>query len=182
MDGQPLSPGQVLIENGKIISVGDKIDVSGSSPKTVELGAGSVLMPGLVDAYSQTGLGDDGSDEITEEVTPGFRTINSVDWDKPALKRQLLAGTTTMCVCPGRQNVFGGIAAIIKTADFGMPLISDNGPLIANLCSDPASGNRSRSRPDTIYVRQPTNRMGVVWILRKTFDKVKRGEASGRYR
>jgi hypothetical protein len=25
--------------------------------------------------------------------------------------------------------------------------------------------------PDSIYIRQPTNRMGVVWLLRKTFQK-----------
>ena len=32
----------------------------------------------------------------------------------------------------------------------------------------------SRQRPDSIYVRQPTNRMGVVWLLRSTFDKAVR--------
>ena len=33
------------------------------------------------------------------------------------------------------------------------------------------SFNRARSRPDSVFVRQPTNRMGVVWILRSSFHK-----------
>jgi hypothetical protein len=39
------------------------------------------------------------------------------------------------------------------------------------MASDPANGNSARSKPDSIYVRQPTNRMGVVWMLRSTFDR-----------
>ena len=106
MDGDPISPGQVLVVDGKIKSVGKKVRLGSAKPEKIQLGEGSVLMPGLVDPYSQTGLGLDGSDEQTDEVTPSFKTIYSVDWDKKGLKRQLHAGTTTMCVCPGRQNVF----------------------------------------------------------------------------
>ena len=174
MDGKPLSPGQILVVDGIIKKVGKTVDPGSSSAKEIKLGKGSVVMPGLIDPYSQTGLGEDGSDEQTEEITPDFKAIHSVDWDKSALKRQLENGTTTMCVCPGRQNVIGGIAAIIKTADVGIPILSDDGPLVTSMCSDPTSSNRSRSRPDTIFVRQPTNRMGVVWMLRSTFDKVNR--------
>src|SRR5437764_1099907 len=37
----------------------------------------------------------------------------------------------------------------------------------------PGNGNNSRNRPDSIYNRQPTNRMGVVWILRQEFGRAK---------
>ncbi len=180
MDGEPLSPGQVYVVDGKIKAVGSQVDVGDAQPETVQLGAGSVLMPGLVDAYSQSGLGDDGTDEITDEVTVDFQTLRSVDWDGTSLRRQLQQGTTTICLCPGRQNVFAGVAAIVKTHagdDEQLSVVLGDGPLVANLCSDPASGNQARSRPDSIFVRQPTNRMGVVWIMRNTFDKVKRGSA-----
>ncbi len=174
MDGKSFSPGQVLIADGKISAVGEEISLTGAAPTRIKLEKGSVLMPGLVDAYSQTALGDDGTDEISKEVTPNFSVVHSIDWDKPALQRQLENGTTTMCVCPGRENVISGVAAIIKTVDFGNAILNDDGPLLTTMCSDPASGNRSRTRPDSIYVRQPTNRMGVVWILRNTFDKSQR--------
>ena len=175
MTGEPISPGQVVVVDGKIKSVSKaRKSKKNESAKVIELGQGSVLMPGLVDAYSQTGLGSAGTDEYTNEVTPGFKAIHSVDWDKPQLKRSLLNGTTTMCVCPGRENVFAGISAIIKTGNFEIPLISDNGPLVTSLCNDPCARNRARNRPDTPYTRQPTNRMGVVWILRTTFDQAQR--------
>src|SRR5262249_9778022 len=51
--------------------------------------------------------------------------------------------------------------------------------LVVTLASDPASGNGSRSRPDSIYNRQPTNRMGVVWILRQEFGRAKAASANG---
>lgn len=176
MAGDAISPGQVLVVDGKIKAVGESVLIAGTNPTVVKLGEDSVLMPGLVDAYSQTGLGADGTDEITDELTPRFRAASSIDLEKRELKRQRESGTTTMCVCPGRQNVVAGISAIVKTAETDKStLLTDNGPLVATMCSDPASRNFSRARPDSIYVRQPTNRMGVVWILRNTFDKAKRG-------
>lgn len=178
MAGDPLSPGQVLVVDGKIKAVGETIDLAGAAVETVDLGEGSVLMPGLIDAYSQTGLATSGQNEVSDEVTPNFKAAHAVDWNSSALRRQRDAGTTTMCVCPGTQNVLSGIAALIKTGESGANIINEDGPLLASMCSDPARGNRARSRPDSIFVRQPTNRMGVVWIMRSTFDKANRSSES----
>ena len=174
MDGDPLSPGQVLVVDGKIKAVGESVDLAGLAVDSVDLGEGSVLMPGLVDAYSQTALARSGRNEISDEVTPGFKAVNAIDWNGSALRRQRESGTTTMCVCPGTQNVLSGIAALIKTGEQQARVLDPDGPLLASMCSDPARGNRARSRPDSIFVRQPTNRMGVVWIMRSTFDKATR--------
>ncbi len=184
MAGEPLSPGEVLVVDGKIKAVGENVDLAGLTAETVDLGENSVLMPGLVDAYSQTPLSSTGVDEITSEVTLDFRAIHSVDWDKNALKRQLNLGTTTVNACPGTQNVLGGTAAIVKTMNpmnGSESVLVDDGAMLAAMCNDPASRNFSRSRPDTIYVRQPTNRMGVVWILRNTFSKATRSADKNAY-
>ena len=181
MDGEPLSPGQVLIIDGKIKAVGESVDPGDANIQTVDLGENSVLMPGLVDAYTQTPLSGNGTDEITSEVTLGFKAIRSVDRDRNALKRQLHLGTTTANACPGTQNVLGGTAAIVKTMDQGDSVLVEDGAMVAAMCNDPASRNFSRSRPDTIYVRQPTNRMGVVWILRNTFNKATRSTEEDAY-
>lgn len=173
MAGAPLSPGQVLVSDGKIAAVGSTIpaDTVGDA-KRVELGAGSVLMPGFVDAYTQTGLESGKPDEQSKELTPRFQAIQAVDWKSDGIQKHLHDGTTTMCICPGTENVIAGISGIIKTA--GEHVINDNHALVASLCSDPANRNSSRQRPDSIYVRQPTNRMGVVWILRNTLSKESR--------
>ena len=174
MDGEPLSPGQVLVVDGKISAVGETIDLGDLDPQVVDLGDESVLMPGLVDAYSQSALDASGRNEMSDEVTPDFLVSNAVDWDQAALRRQREQGTTTMCVCPGTQNVFSGISAIIKTREHDAAMLNGDGPLLATMCSDPSRGNQARARPDSVFVRQPTNRMGVVWILRSTFDKSQR--------
>lgn len=181
MDGEPLSPGQVLVVDGKIKAVGESVDLGGAEAETIDLGENSVLMPGLVDAHSQTPLSSAGSDEITSEVTLDFQAIHSIDWDKNALRRQLHSGTTTVNASPGTQNVMGGTAAIVKTMDHGDAVLNEDGAMVAAMCNDPAARNFSRSRPDTIYVRQPTNRMGVVWILRNTFNKAKRSSDKNEY-
>ena len=181
MDGDPLSPGQVLVVDGKIKAVSESVDLGGIEADSVDLGENSVLMPGLVDAYSQTPLSSTGQDEITSEVTLDFQAIHSIDWDKNSLRRQLQAGTTTVNASPGTQNVLGGTAAVVKTMDHGEAVLVEDGAMVAAMCSDPASRNFSRSRPDTIYVRQPTNRMGVVWILRNTFNKAKRSSSQDDY-
>ena len=181
MDGDPLSPGSVLVVDGKIKTVAENVDLGGIEADTVDLGEGSVLMPGLVDAYSQTPLSSTGMDEVTSEVTLDFKAIHSIDWDKNSLRRQLHAGTTTVNASPGTQNVLGGTAAIVKTMDHGEAVLVEDGAMVAAMCSDPASRNFSRSRPDTIYVRQPTNRMGVVWILRNTLSKAQRSTDQNAY-
>lgn len=176
MNGETLSPGQVLIRDGKIAEVGET--VAGDGVPLIELGAESVLMPGLVNAYSQSGLGDAGSDEMTREVSVDFRAFESIDWMSPGMKRLRDGGTTTLGISPGRENVFSGTAAIVKSAPGPNAVLVEDGALVINLCNDPTSGNRSRTRPDSIYIRQPTNRMGVVWIMRNTFDKAKREKSA----
>jgi hypothetical protein len=52
-------------------------------------------------------------------------------------------------------------------------IIDSQTGLVMAVCSDPTGGNRSRSRPDSIYVRLPTNRMGVVWIIRNRLQNTK---------
>ena len=173
--GEPISPGQILVVDGKIKAVADSLE--SADAKVVDFGSESVIVPGFVNAYTQTGLAEDGSDEISKEITPDFSTIRAIDWDSLDMKRQLQNGTTTMCICPGTQNVIAGRACIVKTPGESPPIrrvVNESHALLLNLCSDPASRNRSRTRPDSIFVRQPTNRMGVVWLTRSNFDKASR--------
>ena len=170
MAGDPISPGQILIVDGEIEAIAKTI--AGSPEADVlDYGPDSVVLPGFIDAYSQVGLLSGSSDEITKEVTPTFLAAKAIDWSRKDLRRQLERGTTTMNLCPGTQNVIGGISAIIKTDPEAKSVLVKQGPLVGCMCSDPAARNFSRTRPDSIYVRQPTNRMGVVWILRNTFAK-----------
>ncbi len=165
VSGDVLEPGAVLVSDGKIKAVGK--DVAGGD-KTIEV---DVLMPGLVDAYSQAGLAQ--TAERTREVTPTLKTAGMVNFQNRAFKEAVSNGTTTLHIVPGSDNVFAGIPCAVKSA--GQRVFAEKTGMMLSACTDPSRGNFSRSRPESIYVRQPTNRMGVVWILRSTMHAARNG-------
>ncbi len=174
MDGAPLRPGIVTIDREGTI-----VGVNGADSASVDLDLGDdcVLMPGLIDAYSR--LGVSGGDEVTDEVSPAFRVIDALDPTDPAFRRTRAEGVTASAIFPGTDNVFAGRAALIKTAitspTDGPTVVSEDLGLVMTVASDPARRNSSRRRPDTLYNRMPTNRMGVHWILRSRLDLARRG-------
>jgi imidazolonepropionase-like amidohydrolase len=167
MTGPPLAPGEVLVSNGKIARVGAKLSAPAGA-RVIDLGSG-VLLPGLVDAYSNAGIAGS-SAEMTREITPDYRVLSAVDWRARAFREALSEGTTCLGLAPGTDGVFAGLSCAVKTAGTQRVLDKETG-LVITMASDPATGNSSRNRPDSIYVRQPTNRMGVVWMLRSTFAR-----------
>jgi imidazolonepropionase-like amidohydrolase len=171
LTGAPLAPGAVRIKDGKIVEVAGSIAVP-SGAKEIDLGNG-VLIPGLIDAYSSIAL-EGGAAESTREITPNFKVLDAVDWSSRDFRQARTDGTTTIALDPGTDNVVEGLSCVVKTA--GEPskrVVAADHSLVITLASDPASGNSSRGRPDSIYNRQPTNRMGVVWMLRSELGRAR---------
>ncbi len=169
--GEVLRPGCVLIKDGKIIEVGESLTAEGA--KVIEVKS---LIPGFVDAASRVGV-NRLDDERTDEITPDLASASIVDWRDNEFLEQLAVGTTCVHLTPGTSNVVAGLSSAVKT--FGATdkrVVANRTGLAISVCSDPASGNNSRSRPDSIYVRQPTNRMGVVWMLRNAFHATQNGK------
>jgi len=162
--GAPLAPGAVHVRDGKIVAVAGEITPPAGA-KVIDLGSG-VLIPGLVDAHATVGV-DGGSSESTKEITPEFRVLDAADWSAGAFRTARAEGTTTAGLVPGTDNVVAGLGCVVKTAgDPTKRVVSKDNALVITLASDPSNGNGSRNRPDSIYNRQPTNRMGVIWMLR----------------
>lgn len=171
MTGAPLAPGAVRVKDGKIVEVAANINPP-AGVKVIDLGNG-VLLPGLVDSCDTFGI-EGGSAEATREVTPNIRVLDAVDWSARAFRAARAEGITTIALVPGTDNVIAGLSCIVKTS--GEPaqrIIRKEHALVITAASDPASGNGARNRPDSIYNRQPTNRMGVIWILRSEFGRAK---------
>ncbi|MEO1614421.1 MAG: amidohydrolase family protein [Planctomycetota bacterium] len=177
MNGKTLSPGMVLITDGKIAQVADAIAVS-PKPKVIKVHS---VMPGMVNAQSTAGLVGSGG-EASREVTPEFDTFGMIDFDSRDFREAVDGGETTVHIMPSTDNVIAGWTCVLKTAgsDPEARSVVQRKGVALSMCSDPAGRNRSRSRPDSIYVRQPTNRMGVVWIMRNQLQRAKypsQGEA-----
>ncbi len=174
VEGETLSPGQVLVKDGKIAAVGATVESVGVS-KAMEV---HTLMPGIVNASSQAGLRGGGA-EISREITPEFDTASTIDWRARDFAEALDEGVTTLQVLPETQSVFSGFACVLKSAgQQSKRIINPEQAVVLAVSSDPTSFNRSRNRPDSIFVRQPTNRMGVVWIIRSTLHRTQLGEIS----
>jgi imidazolonepropionase-like amidohydrolase len=169
LSGAPLTPGQVLIKDGKIAELGTNLTAP-EGAKVIDLQDG-VLLPGLIDAYGQTGIAAGSATELTREITPRFRVSSAIDWRARAFKEALAGGVTAQLVAPDTSAVIGGVGCIVKSAGGNKNdrLIRDDVGLFITTTGDPGNGNSARNRPDSIYNRIPTNRMGVIWMLRQQF-------------
>lgn len=176
-DGTTLRPGMVLVVDGKIQSVAETI---AATPETEIIRVAEVT-PGFVDAASSVGIAG-GAGEITSEVTPDFLVAEALNFEDPSFRMQLDSGITTVHVTPNTDNVIAGFAGLLKTGGTTPHWIQRETGLFLSMCNDPTGRNSSRSRPETLYVRQPTNRMGVVWILRSRLHSAQQstGDPSGK--
>lgn len=173
MAGAPVDGGTVLIEDGKIRAVGREVKIPPAA--TVIDASGSVVMPGLVDANARYGVRGDPNEE-SSEITPAFSVLEAIDRDSREFRWAVQLGVTTVHIAPGNANVITGRGAVVKSAgrSIGGVVVGETNELKVMMGNDSTSGNRIPwgRRPDSFYYRQPTTRMGVVWLLRKALAEV----------
>ena len=90
-DGEVLSPGEVLIEDGRIAEVGRRV----ARPMGCTVVSGYAAMPGMIDAYGHLGL--EGS---TKTPSTGFKLTRIVEPGDHADRRVARAGVTTVLMTP----------------------------------------------------------------------------------
>lgn len=113
--GNPIEQGIVLIQNGKIVAVGDARTVKLASDVTIIDAKGKVIMPGLVDSHSHIGepAGADGSSPIQPDV----RILDSVNARSASIQRAQSGGITTVNVMPGSGHLDSGQTLYLKLRD-----------------------------------------------------------------
>ena len=111
--------GQILIDQGKIVAIGQTVD----APEGCEVfdAQGMLLFPGFIDAHTHIGLHEEsvrweGADynEVSGPVTPEMRAIDAINPRDEAFRVALSGGVTTACTGPGSANVIGGTFTAIK--------------------------------------------------------------------
>lgn len=110
----------ILVESGKIIAMGENLDV----PESAEIMdvSGKEVYPGFVEAHGHIGLdgygiGYEGTDynEMNDIASPHLRGLDGIKPMEPTFKKAAEAGVTSVCTGPGSANVLGGTFAAIKT-------------------------------------------------------------------
>jgi imidazolonepropionase-like amidohydrolase len=106
--GDDIPQGTVLIENGRITAVGVNVDIPYDAME-VDV-TGKVLMPGMVDAHSASGL------DVPNEnlpVTPFLDVYDALDPSKVYFEDALRDGVTSIHVIVANDCVIGGISRVV---------------------------------------------------------------------
>lgn len=107
--GVPLARGTVLVERGKIVAVGEKVEIPYDA-REVDC-SGQVIFPGMVHAHTARGL------DIPNEprpVVPHLDAGDALDPSQLFFEDCLRLGVTTVHVIPGNNTVIGGLGRVVR--------------------------------------------------------------------
>jgi len=163
--------GDVLIDNGKIVKIGENINEKGAD---VIDASGKFVFPGFIDAHSHIGLFEEGvgyvyqdGNEMTDPVTADVSALDAFNPFDPAIERALSGGVTTVMIVPGSANPIGGQGAIIKFKS----------KIVDEMVVKAPSGLKMAlgENPKRVYGekgKKPSTRLGVASVMREFFMKV----------
>lgn len=173
MGSRDYDRGTVLIDGGKIIHVGDRVEIP-SEAEVIDV-QGRTVMPGLIDAHTHLGIYEEiyrieGNDanEYSNPVTPELRAQDGINPFDLGFKDALAGGVTTVGICPGSANVIGGTCTALKTAGGTIEEMT----VKDNVGMKVAFGEN----PKRVYGDQkkmPITRMAVASLLREQLTKAK---------
>ena len=162
--------GDIAVENGKILSVGENLPV----PQGAEVidARGLFVMPGIVDAHSHVGGFGEGNqqdlNEMTCNATPAVESFYGIDSESKDFPRIIKAGITTSVIAPGSGNVIGGMACACKSVGRSTAEMCIKNPVALKMA---LGGN-----PKGAYGAKnqlPMTRMGVAEVIRSTLFKAR---------
>jgi imidazolonepropionase-like amidohydrolase len=170
MGGAEIDEGNVLIENGKIVSVGAHVDI----PTGAEIidAAGKWVLPGMIEAHTTLGAVEgyesSSTDETSDPSTPQMMILDAVNPFNKKIEQVRMAGITSVMVTPGRMNVIGGQSAVVKLRGktvTQMMLLSPAGVKMS-LGEGPKSAYGSKGS-------LPSTRMGSAFVIRKSLTEAR---------
>ena len=150
VSGPAIEGGIVLINKGKIEAIGKDIPIPADA-KVIDA-TGKVVVPGFVEAHSTRGM--DQANE-TNPIVPFLSVVDAIDPIQDYFEECRRQGITTVAIVPGNSTMFGGQAAILRTA----------GGFVDDMLIKRAVGIKLSLRPTG-----ERNRMGHVAAIRRELD------------
>jgi imidazolonepropionase-like amidohydrolase len=171
MAGPDIPQGQVLIDGGKIVAVGETVNAPAEAQ--VIDAAGGLVAPGFVDAHCHIGLdeeaiGFEGADynEMTDPVTPQMRGIDGLNPMDEAFFDAYSHGVTTAVTGPGSANVVGGTFLAVKL--WGKRV---DDMVVKNPAAMKIAWGENPKRCYGGQKKAPMTRMGTAALLRELLAK-----------
>jgi imidazolonepropionase-like amidohydrolase len=156
--GAPIDNGSVLIQGGKIVSVGT--NVSAPAGARIIDATGKTVIPGMVDNHSHIGAKATDLNDSPMLIGPQHRFLDALDWNDPDFQDAVEGGVTTIVTGPGSGENVSGMAVVIKTfgTDYPKRMLLEKGGMKF------AMGPKGRNR-------YPATAMGVAANLRQYLIK-----------
>ena len=176
-----LKNGSILIRDGKIAEVGEKVAVPAGA-KVIDAG-GQFVMPGIIDCHSHIAAESINEGSISVSSMVGMEDVlNSEDI---SIYRALAGGVTTANILHGSANSIGGKCTVIKMrwgknaqelifegATPGIKFALGENPKRGGAVANLLGGGRP--------ARYPATRMGVEDVIREAFLEAKQYQTTWR--
>ena len=173
MSGKDIENGQIIVEHGKIKTVGKNLEI----PDDAQIidAKGLLVTPGLIDGHCHIGMweegigfeGEDGNEDV-EPLTPQLRAIDAINPMDQGFQDAIEGGVTTAVTGPGSANVIGGSFLAMKTFGKRVDDMVIKDPVAMKI----AFGEN----PKRVYNEQhksPVTRMAVAALLREALFEAK---------
>jgi len=128
--GPPISGGVILVQDGRIRSVGQSIAIPGGA-KVIDL-AGKVIIPGMIDPHTHIGAFDaDDVNEMPQPLGPENRAVDAIHLGVPDWQEAVAGGVTAVITGPGSGERMGGQSVMLKTfgGDLKRRILKEDGDL-----------------------------------------------------
>lgn len=159
-----IEDGAVLIEKGKIKSIGTDIEIP---PDAEVINAKDAwLLPGFIESHTSMGSGSRyGGSNMDETSNPNTAQLSILDAVNPFDKNFEYvreAGITTLMLSQGRLNVIGGQTAVVKPKGKTVNHMAVKSPAGIQISLGEGPKNTYGEKG-----RLPSTRMGSAYVLRK---------------
>jgi imidazolonepropionase-like amidohydrolase len=163
--------GSIVLENGKIKEVGDKVMVPPGA--TVIDAQGQFVIPGIIDCHSHIAV-DGGVNEGSVSVSSMVNIRDVINPEDIAIYRALAGGVTAANILHGSANAIGGQTLVLKMRwgqdAEGMIFQGATPGIKFALGENPKrAGSPQGGRGGT--ARYPATRMGVEDVIREAFNE-----------
>lgn len=170
---KPIANGTVIVRDGRICAVGQRVEVPDGMP--VVDASGAWVLPGFIDAHTHLGIDEEAGgwagDDLNEKTDPNGARLRAIDGINPAdlgFADALSGGVTTAAVLPGSANPIGGLAVAVKCS----------GRTVQDMVLRDPVGVKSAlgENPKRVWGdkgRLPATRMGVAAVIRNAFVRTR---------
>lgn len=175
--GPEIPDGTLVIDAGKIISVGPfaRVEIPNDAAR-IDV-SGKVIMPGLICTHSH--IGGSRAADGSAPIQPGVRVVDSLNVHDSGFKRALAGGLTTLNIMPGSGHLISGQTVYVKLrfAD-GTPTTIDH-LFIKNDDGAPLGGLKMANGTNSIRENGPWpgTRGKSAYLVREQFIKAREYQA-----